>query len=149
MIQQQQRRFEVERGRPVEEPSVGEAISRVAEAGQNLIVDRIDLLKVEAKAALDEKVTAVTEAGKSFGLLAVAGIIFRGGWVTLMVGLGFVLSRWIGPAGALCLIGGLHVVLAGALVSMALKKQGTAAKAAKGELREEQLERARPATAGV
>jgi hypothetical protein len=150
---QQQRRFDVERERwqqqQLQQPSVGEAISRVAEAGQNLIVDRIDLLKVEAKAAVDEKVTALTETGKSVGMLAVAGIIFRGGWVTLMVGLGFVLSRVIGPAGALCLIGGVHVLLAGVLVSVALKKKTTAKEAATGELRQKQFDRERPATAAV
>ena len=152
---QQQRRFDVDRERwravPAQDqgPSVGEAISRVAEAGQNLIVDRIDLLKVEAKAAVDEKVTALTEAGKSIGMLAVAGIIFRAGWVTLMVGVGFLLARVIGVPGALCLIGGAHVLVAGILVATAMKKKSTAGKAAKGELRQEQLERDRPATAGV
>lgn len=154
MIQQQQayqqRRFEVERERWREEgPSVGEAISRVAEAGQNLIVDRLDLLKVEAKAAVDEKVTALTEAGKSMGMLAIAGIILRGGWVTLMVGVGFWLSPRITVAGALALIGAVHVVVAGILLATARKKTTTAAKAARGELRQEQLERERPATAGV
>lgn len=163
--QQQQHRFDVERQREAElqqrrgfmdverqrrpEPSVGEAISRVAEAGQNLIVDRIDLLKVEAKAAVDEKITALTETGKSLGLLAVAGIIFRGGWVTLMVGVGFLLSRVIGPAGALCVIGGVHVLLAGILVGVALSKKRTAVKGATGELRQEAFERERPAGAGV
>jgi hypothetical protein len=148
MIQQTQRRFDVDRQREVE-PSVGEAISRVAEAGQNLIVDRLDLLKVEARTAVDEKVTALTETGKSVGLLAVAGIIFRGGWVTLMVGVGFLLSRVITVPGALCLIGGAHVLLALGLVGAARAKQRTAAKASRGELRQEASERERPATAGV
>jgi hypothetical protein len=55
----------------------------------------------------------------------------------------------IGPAGALCAIGGVHVLLAGVLVAVARSKQRTAAKAASGELRQETFERQRPATAGV
>lgn len=136
---QQRSRFEVDR-RPgddeSDDESMGRAISRVAEAGQHLVLDRLDLLKVEAKAAVDEKVTAATEAGKAMGMVAVAAVILRGGWVTLMVGLGFFLSPRIGVAGALAIIGGFHVLVALGLLGVAASKRKTSAQAAKGELRE-------------
>lgn len=141
--QLQQRRFEVDQQRRLEvehrvdqDESVGQAISRVAEAGQHLVLDRLDLLKVEAKAAVDEKVTAATEAGKALGLVAVAAIVLRAGWVTLMVALGFVLAGVIGVPGALAIIGGVHVVAALIMFGVAAKKRRTAGKAAAGELRE-------------
>lgn len=144
---QQQRRFEVER-RTVEPEGVGEAISRVAEAGQNLVVDRLDLLKVEAKAALDEKVTAATEAGKAVGLGAAGALIATAGWCTVMVAVGWWLSRLITVPGSIALIGGAHLLVGLIVLGAAASKQRTAKKAASGELRAE-MERRQPAGAGA
>lgn len=138
MIQQQQQRsrFEVDR-RASHDESMGEAISRVAEAGQHLVLDRLDLLKVEAKAAVDEKITAATEAGKALGMVAVGAMFARAGWVVLMVSLGFFLAQRLGVAGSLAIVGGLHVVVAAVIFGIALSKRNTAARAAKGQLRDE------------
>ena len=140
MIQQQQQqqrsRYEFEQRRVQHDESMGQAISRVAEAGQHLVLDRLDLLKVEAKAAVDEKITAATEAGKSLGLVAVGAMFLRAGWVTLMVSLGFFLSQRIGVAGALAIIGGVHVVVAAIVLGIAWNKRKVAAAAVKGELRQ-------------
>ncbi len=144
---QQQRRFEVEQRRGDPE-GVGEAISRVAEAGQNLVVDRLDLLKVEAKAALDEKVTAATEAGKALGLGLAGTLIAAAGWCTVMVAVGWWLARVIGVPGSIAVIGGAHLLVGLILLGVAAGKQRTAKKAASGELRAE-LERRQPAGAGA
>lgn len=130
MIQQQQQRsrFEVDR-----DETMGQAISRVAEAGQHLVLDRLDLLKVEAKAAVDEKVTAATEGAKSLGLFAVGALFLRAGWVVLMVSLGFFLSQRIGVAPALAIVGGIHVVVGAIVLGVAVSKRNEAARKAKGE----------------
>lgn len=142
---QQQRRFEVERRGDVSGPGVGEAISRVAEASQNLLADRLDLIKVEVRTALDEKVTAVTEGGKSLGLAAAGAYVARAGWVTLMVGITWWLSRAVGVPGALAIVGGLHLAAGLAMLAAAASKRKQAARAASGRLRAEETRRREPA----
>lgn len=136
---QQQRRFELEQRREPE--GVGEALSRVAEAGQNLIVDRLDLLKVEARAALDEKVTVATAAGKALGLAAAGGLVVALSWVTLMVPVGWWLSRATTAPGAIAVIGGVHLLVGLIMLGAASAKQRAAKQAASGELRAEQERR--------
>lgn len=144
---QQQRRFEVERS-TAESQGVGEAISRVAEAGQNLVVDRLDLLKVEAKAALDEKVTAASAAGKAIGLAAAGALIASLGWATVMVAVGWWLSPLLTVPGSIALIGGVHLLVGMIVLGAAASKQRTAKKAASGEMRAE-IERRQPVGAGA
>lgn len=144
---EQVRRFEVERRRGDSE-GVGEAISRVAEAGQNLVVDRLDLLKVEAKAALDEKVTAASAAGKALGLGAAGAVIASAGWATVMVAVGWWLSRAITVPGSIVLVGGVHLLTGLVVLGAAASQQRKASRAASGELRAE-AERRQHAGAGA
>jgi hypothetical protein len=121
-----------------QDESVGHAISRVAEASQRFVSDKLDLMKVEAKAAIDEKVTAASEAGKSIAILAAAGFIIFMSWITLMAAAVVALSKVIGAAGGLAVVGGAHLVAGLALIALSRRKATTAGKAAKGELRAEQ-----------
>ncbi|MCO5166365.1 MAG: phage holin family protein [Planctomycetes bacterium] len=142
---QQQRRFEVERRAEAEAPGVSEAISRVAEASQNLLADRLDLIRVEVRTALDEKITAASEAGKSLGLAAAGAYVARAGWVVLMVGVTWWLSRATGIPGALAIVGGIHLLAGLAMLAAAQSKRKQAARAASGQMRAEAAHRREPA----
>lgn len=124
-----------------QDESVGHAISRVAEAGQRFVSDKLDLMKVEAKAALDEKVTAAKEGGKALALLAAAGFIILLAWITLMAAAVVALAEVLGPAGGLAIVGGAHLLMGLGLIALSRRKATTAGEAAKGEPRAERRAR--------
>lgn len=62
------------------EPTLAAALGRVVEAGQQLVVDRIDLGRHEIQQSMQQ--TAVKLA-----LLLLAGVLGLGAWVTLQIGL--------------------------------------------------------------
>jgi hypothetical protein len=120
----------------VEEESVGHALSRVAEASQTLLADRLDLLKVEAQATLEEKVEAAKAAGVSLALLGAGAVVLAAGWATLMVGAGMGLATEVGAGWAATIIGGAHVLIGLGVLGAALLMQRHARAAAKGEAQE-------------
>ena len=62
------------------EPSLGTALGRVVEAGQQLVVDRIDLARHEVQQSMQQ-------AAVKLALLILAGVLGLGAWVTLQIGL--------------------------------------------------------------
>jgi len=105
-----------------EDPSLGNAIERVYEAGQSLLVRRIDLLVEE-----------LAEHARS--LLAAAGIPFAGavvalvGWFIAVAGIIDALDGSFPRFAVEIVIGILHVGIGVALVIVA-RRRATAAKAA-------------------
>jgi hypothetical protein len=93
-------------GREMErEPSIGGALERTFEAGQSLVVRRIDLLVAESK--------VLAQSGAMVVLGAVVGLI---GWIYLVNGaIEGLASRY--PRFAVVLAAGvLHLAIAGVLV---------------------------------
>jgi len=61
------------------EPSLLESLVRVLEAGQRIVLDRIDLARFDVSQVARRMLRAA-------GLLAIGAILLAGGWFTLMAG---------------------------------------------------------------
>ena len=110
---------EMRSGRSVEErPSVGDALERVTEAGQRLVVRRIDLFVEEARALLQS------------GLGTAGGAVFAlAGWFLIVAGILDVLGRYFPRFAVEIGLGTLHVLLGVAIVMWA---RSVGAKAGQG-----------------
>ena len=101
---------------PREEASAGGAVERAVDAAQRIVVERMELLRLEAQQAL-------TRLLQDAGLLALGGVLVLIGWCALM-GWGVVLLRDRGvslPAG-LASIALLNTALATVLVGFAVRR---------------------------
>jgi uncharacterized membrane protein YqjE len=100
---------------PRDEASPSGAVERAVDATQRIVVDRMELLRLEAQQAL-------TRLLQDTGLLALGGVLALVGWCALM-GWGVVLlrERVSLPAG-LASIAVLNAVLATVLVGFAVRR---------------------------
>lgn len=89
-----------------------EAGVRIFESAQQLVLDRIDLLRYELRADLRSTLLGVAA-------LAGGGVLTLLGWVALMAA--FVGAGWLPPALALGIVGGAHLVLGSAGVLFAMR----------------------------
>jgi hypothetical protein len=89
-----------------------EAGVRIFESAQQLVLDRIDLLRYELRA--DLRSTLLGVAG-----LAAGSVLTLLGWVAVMAA--FVGAGWLPPALALGILGGAHLVLGAAGVIFAVR----------------------------
>lgn len=87
------------------EPSIGGALERTFEAGQSLVVRRIDLLVTEAK--------VLAQSGAMVVLGAVVGLI---GWIYLVNGAIEGLATRYPRFAVVLAAGGIHLVIAALLV---------------------------------
>ena len=83
------------------ESSIGDALERTYEAGQSLIVHRIDLLVAESKLL-----------AQSGGMLLLGGVIALTGWIYLMQGLIDGLAQYLPRFAVELGVGVAHVGLA-------------------------------------
>jgi hypothetical protein len=88
------------------EPSAVNAAERAVEAAQRIVVDRIELIRLEAQEALTSLVVRT-------GLMIAAGVVILLGWSALAVAAALWLSTWMLLPASLALVGAVHV-LAGA-----------------------------------
>jgi len=79
-----------------------EAGVRIFESAQQLVLDRIDLLRYELRS--DLRLTLLSVAS-----LAGGGVLTLLGWVVLMAA--FVATGWLPPAVALAIVGGAQLLL--------------------------------------
>ena len=79
-----------------------EAGVRIFESAQQLVLDRIDLLRYELRS--DLRLTLLSVAS-----LAGGGVLTLLGWVVLMAA--FVATGWLPPAVALAVVGGAQLLL--------------------------------------
>jgi uncharacterized membrane protein YqjE len=88
-------------------PSMWEAIRRLADASQRLLVDRLELVRLETRE------DAATLA-RALALLMATLPLLLAGWLALMAGVTLALLPVLPLAATLCILGGVHVVVGGA-----------------------------------
>jgi membrane-bound ClpP family serine protease len=93
-----------------------EAGVRIFESAQQLVLDRIDLLRYELRADLRSTVLGVAT-------MAAGGVLTLLGWVVLMAA--FVASGWLPPAVALAIVGGAQLLLGAAGIVFAMRTLGS------------------------
>ena len=98
----------------VDQPSLIEAIERVAQAAIEVLDKRFDLIQLEARSAIGRSL-----AGGAF--LLVALVLATIGWIALMVAGGVMLRPRLGDAGALAAIAALNFVLGAILAGLGSK----------------------------
>lgn len=102
---------------PREVPSLWEATLDVFEAGQQVIVDRIDLVRAE----IGEDILRLA-VGSSF--VVTAGVLALVGYLTLLAAILVFLARWMSPEAALALGGALHLLVGVTSAAMGLSSLG-------------------------
>lgn len=85
-------------------PSLGEALSDIAEASQELVVDRLELLKLDVPEQVEAAAKKAVRSAAAAALLLVGYLLLT---AAAIVGLSLV----IGPAWALAAVGAPHVAL--------------------------------------
>lgn len=91
------------------------AVTEVIAAGQQLVLDRIDLLQAEIK-------SEVSKTAVGAGLLAGAGVFALLAWTVLTVALAVMLDRWLPLDAALGIAGALNLAIASGLGFVGYKK---------------------------
>ena len=95
-----------------EEPSVLSAFGRALDAGQRIIVDRVDLAKLDV-------LHAISDTFRGTALLVCGGVLVAIGWAALsaaaIVGLHSLGLVWAASA---CVVGVSNLVLGGLLVAV-------------------------------
>lgn len=99
---------------PAHEPELGEALARVARAGQDLAADQVELVSLE----LRERVKSELSRLARFGAGAVGLVL---GWALLMAAAGAALHGPLGLEWTLVAIGGPHLLIGAALLGSALR----------------------------
>lgn len=97
-----------------QEPSVLSAVGRAIEAGQRIIVDRVDLAKLDV-------LSAIADTFRGTALLVFGGLLVGIGWMALSAAAivllhGFTFS-WAASA---CLVGGVNLLLGGSLIAVGM-----------------------------
>lgn len=100
---------------PREDESVATVVSRVAEAGQRYLNDRLDLAKLEAREALKDSASMAVLGGAG-------GLLLLGGWAGLMTALVLFLDEFLPLTAALAIVAGAHALVGGGLLLAALRK---------------------------
>lgn len=85
------------------------AATRVLDAGERLLVERLDMLRVEVRGD-------VSRAVSGSGLVAVGGVLAVSGWGVLMAAVVVALAPVVTPAVSLAIVGGVHLLLGGVLL---------------------------------
>ena len=107
------------------EPSTTEAVERVLDAGQRLVGERIELVKLDVQNVLSEKVSqGVT--------ILLPGLFAFGGWWILMAALVAFLDTYLVLPASLAIVGGTHVLLGTGLTAIALSRAHAHAAAKNG-----------------
>ena len=84
-------------------------MTRVLDAGDRLLVERLELLRTEVRGDM-------VRALAGSGLAVAGGLLLLAGWGVLMAALVVGLAAVVSTAGALGLVGGLHFVVGAGLL---------------------------------
>lgn len=83
--------------------SPGAAVARAVESGQRMLLDRLELVRLELQETLRSTIKATM-------LAAIGGVVLALGWVVLMAALVILLNRWLPLSACLAIVGGAHLV---------------------------------------
>ena len=103
--------------RRADEPSVASAIVEVLDAGQRVVLDRIELLALEARAAGAGAIASLAFLMCGLGLLLV-------GWVAANALVIVLIARTWTPAEGIALVAGVNLA-AGAVALVLARRRGT------------------------
>jgi hypothetical protein len=108
---------------------VGGAILRVFEAGQQVVVDRIDLARAELVAFADhargDVVAAAARIARLLAIALLAGLLLLAGWLALSWGLLTLVTQGLSGPERIAIYGVVQV-LAGALLLRQTSREGRA-----------------------
>jgi hypothetical protein len=99
-------------GPPSAEPSAISAAERAIEAAQRIVVERLELMRLELMDGLDRM---LTRAGAVMAAVFVALL----GWTGLAIALAVILADYMHPAASIALVGGVHMLIGVALAAWA------------------------------
>jgi len=99
------------------EPSAVGAAERAVEAAQRIVVERLELLRLEL-------VDAAARIVERMGLMLLAGFVIALGWCGLAVALVMVLSERLPLATSVALVAGVHVVAGIVFYAVATASRG-------------------------
>ena len=99
------------------EPNAASAAERAVEAAQRIVVERLELIRLEVQEAL-------AGAMVRSGLVLAAGFVAILGWTALAVALVLGLAEHVPLAGAIAVVGGAHV-LAGVVMGAIAASSGS------------------------
>jgi hypothetical protein len=94
------------------EPSAVGAAERAIEAAQRIVVERIELLRLEV-------IESASSLAQRMGLMLAAGVVALLGWCGLAVAAVLVLSHRMPMAGSVALVAGIHLLAGIALATYA------------------------------
>ncbi|MGZ3407792.1 MAG: hypothetical protein ACXVAN_15180 [Polyangia bacterium] len=112
-------------GQPVVVPeSVWSAMVRVYDTGQRLVLERIELAKLELIGfARGELVVIARQLARNFVLALIGGILLLAGWFALGWGLVNLAAGTLPPAWRLVIDAGLNLAVGGALIVLASRQR--------------------------
>jgi hypothetical protein len=109
---------------PVVPESVWSALVRVYDSGQRLVLERIELAKLELIAfARGELVDIARSLARNLVLALTGAILLIAGWFVLGWGLVNLAASGLSPAWRLVIDAGLNLAIGGALVWLASRQQ--------------------------
>jgi hypothetical protein len=108
-IQSERRRPEADHS-----PSLWEATAEVVAAGQQVMLDRVDLLR-------NEIVHDVRQFATGGALVVAANVVAAIGWLLLIAAFVALLTRWLPLDASLAVVGGLHIAVGIVLVILAVR----------------------------
>ena len=92
------------------EPGVVSALGRALESAQGIVVNRIDLAKLDVLETMSEMIRAG-------GLLVCGSLMMAIGWVSLSVAVVLILAQWtLNLPLSAALVGGINLVAGGSIV---------------------------------
>ena len=94
------------------EPSAVHAVERAVEATQRIVVDRIELIRLEAQEALANLAVRA-------GFMAAAGIVLLLGWTALAIAVALWLSESMPRAASVAVVGAAHLLVGAGLAAYA------------------------------
>jgi hypothetical protein len=98
-----------------DQPSLATAVSRIVDAGQRLVMDRIDLARLD--------ILDVIERAERGAALIIAGALFATvGWLGAMTAVVVALQPYFSLSGAAALIGGANLLIGGGLVLLGMQR---------------------------
>ena len=114
-------------GGPVTPESMWSAMVRVYDTGQRLVLERIELAKLELIGfARGELVVIARQLARSLVLALAGGILLIAGWFVLSWGLVNVAASALSPPWRLVIDAALNLAIGGLLVALAVRKTASA-----------------------
>jgi hypothetical protein len=123
------------------EPSLADSLVRIFEAGQRVILDRLDL------AYFDLSQLAVRTLHGA-ALIIIGSVLLTGAWFTLIAGVVVWLQQYMTLTVSLIIVAGVNAALGAVAISIGLRRTQTTAAAKLGDMVEDLRGRSNGAGAG-